>query len=81
MLNKDQLVMLRAAAINGDYSVRRAYNTAWGDDCKLLKELESLGLMEFVSFDRNPLTKEFSRKSRITDAGNTAWQQETQKTD
>jgi len=81
MLSKDHLVMLGAAAINGEYSAQRAYNTAWGDDCKLLKELETLGLMEFVSFDRNPLTKEFARRSRITDAGNTTWQQETKKTD
>ena len=82
MLSKDHLVMLGAAAtINGEYSARRAYNTAWGDDCKLLKELETLGLMKFVSFDRDPLTKEFARRSRITDAGNAAWQQEAKKTD
>ena len=81
MLSKDHLVMLGAATINGEYSARRPYNTAWGDDCKLLKELETLGLMEFVSFDRDPLTKEFARRSRITDAGNDAWQQEAKKAD
>jgi hypothetical protein len=81
MLSSDQLVMLEAAAIEGEHSAQRAYNTEWGDDCKVLKELEALGLMEFVSFDRDPQTKGFARRSRITDAGKAAWHQEAKPTD
>jgi hypothetical protein len=77
MLSNEQRVMLGTAAINGEYSAQRAYNNRWGEDCGILKALEAMGLMEFVTFDRNPHTKEFSRRSKITDAGKTACQSAT----
>jgi hypothetical protein len=77
MLSSEQLVVLAAAAINGEYSAQRAYNNRWGDDCRTLKTLETMGFMEFITFDRNPDTKGFSRRSKMTDAGKAAWQATT----
>jgi hypothetical protein len=79
MLSDAQLVALRAAAIADEYIVEREYNGSWGDDCKVLKELELMGLMKFMTYERNPLTKAFCRKSKITDAGTSAWQKATTK--
>ena len=80
MLSDMQLVALGAAATTEECTVERAYNAPWGDDYKVLKELELMGLMKFISYERNPLTKAFSRKSKITDAGTTAWRQATTET-
>lgn len=79
MLSDAQLVALGAAANTEEYTVEREYNGSWGDDCKVLKELELMGFMKFMTYERNPLTKAFCRKSKITDAGTTAWQQATTK--
>lgn len=71
---KAQMVILGAAAANGEYAVSRAYNSKWGDDLQVLKDLESMGLMELVTLERNSLTKAFERRARITDAGKAAWE-------
>jgi hypothetical protein len=42
------MVLLGAAAKNGEYAASRAYNSKWGDDLQVLKDLESMGLMELV---------------------------------
>ena len=74
-LTNDQKIVLGAAALNGWYMVTREYNAAWGGDRVALRELEAMGLMKFDAYERNPLTKAFSHKSNITDAGKTAWEQ------
>jgi hypothetical protein len=74
-LSREQLLILGVAASDGAYSAQRRYNSQWGDDYAILRELEALGLMKFVDFERNPQTKEFARKSQITDAGKVAWEQ------
>jgi DNA-binding MarR family transcriptional regulator len=71
---KEQMVVLGAAAVNGEYAVSRAYNSKWGDDLQVLKDLESMGLMELVTLERNPLTNAFVRTARITPAGRAAWE-------
>ena len=53
-MTKEQMVLLGAAAENGVYAVSRAYNSKWGDDLQVLKDLESMGLMELVTLERNP---------------------------
>jgi hypothetical protein len=65
-MTKEQMVLLGAAAKNGVYAVSRAYNSKWGDDLQVLKDLESMGLMELVTLERNPLTNAFVRRARIT---------------
>jgi DNA-binding MarR family transcriptional regulator len=70
---KEQMVVLGAAAVNGEYAVSRAYNSKWGDDLQVLKDLESMGLMELVTLERNPQTNAFVRTARITDAGREAF--------
>ena len=69
---KEQIVVLGAAAANGEYTASRAYNSKWGDDLQVLKDLESMGLMELVTLERNSLTKAFERRARITDVGKAA---------
>ena len=73
-MTKEQMVLLGAAAENGVYAVSRAYNSKWGDDLQVLKDLESMGLMELVTLERNPLTNAFVRTARITPAGSAAWE-------
>jgi hypothetical protein len=73
MLTNDHMVLLGAAAKSGEYVESREYNSKWGDDHQVLRDLESMGLMKLVTLERNPLTKAFVHTARITDAGRAAW--------
>jgi hypothetical protein len=74
MLNKDELLILGVAAIDGDgeYCVRRDWNKRWGVDYADMKNLEDRGLMRITSAGRVPLTNQWFRRSVITDVGRTA---------
>jgi hypothetical protein len=74
MLNKDELLILSVAAIDGDgeYCVQRDWNKPWGTDYTYMKNLEVLGLMKIKSAGRIPLTNQWFRRSVITDAGREA---------
>jgi hypothetical protein len=74
-LDHAQLLILGVAASNGEYSAQRQYNSPWSDDCATLRQLEALGLMQFVDLERNPVTKGLTRRSQITDAGKAVWEQ------
>ena len=74
MLNKDELLILAEAAIDGDgeYSVQRDWNKPWGADYRDMKTLEDQGFMKIKSAGRAPLGKQYVRRSGITDAGRAA---------
>jgi hypothetical protein len=74
MLNKDELLILGIAAIDGDgeYCVQRDWNKPWGTDYTDMKNLEGRGLMKIKSAGRIPLTNQWFRRSVITDAGRDA---------
>lgn len=48
--------------------VTRRYGEQWGDDYRAMKELESLGYMEFV-LQRRGADRSLIRRSQITHAG------------
>ena len=54
MLNKDELLILSVAAIDGDgeYCVQRDWNKPWGTDYTDMKNLEVRGLMKIKSAGR-----------------------------
>ena len=74
MLNKDELLILAAAAIDGDgeYGLQRDWNKPWGADYTDMKNLEDHGFMKIKSAGRVPLSKQYFRRSVITDAGRAA---------
>jgi hypothetical protein len=71
MLSADELIILgvSAADIQGEFVTIREYNKPWGKDYADIKNLESLGFMKFKSAERISQTKQFSRRSVITEAG------------
>lgn len=71
MLSADELIILVGSIADkqGEFITIREYNKPWGKDYADIKNLESLGFMKFRSAERIPLTKQFSRRSGITDAG------------
>jgi len=74
MLNKDELLILAAAAIDGDgeYGLQRDWNKPWGADYTDMKNLEDCGFMKIKSAGRVPHSKQYFRRSVITDAGRAA---------
>jgi hypothetical protein len=74
MLNKDELLILGVAAIDGDGEccVQRDWNKPWGADYADMKNLEDRGLMKIKSAGRVSLTNCWFRRSVITDAGRMA---------
>jgi hypothetical protein len=74
MLNKEELLILSVAAIDGDgeYCVQRDWNKPWGPDHTDIKNLEARGLMKIKSAGRIPVTNQWIRRSVITDAGREA---------
>jgi hypothetical protein len=70
-LNTDGLLILAAASIDGcgEYRVERGWNKPWGADCADMKDLESLGFMKIMFAGRDPVTKQWFRRSVITEAG------------
>ena len=74
MLNKDELLILTAAAIDddGEYGLQRDWNKSWGADYTDMKNLEECGFMKIKSAGRVPDGKQYFRRSVITDAGRAA---------
>ena len=74
MLNKDDLLILGVAAIDGDGEccVQRDRNKSWGADHANMKNLEDRGLMKIKSAGRVPLTNQWFRRSVITGDGRAA---------
>ena len=74
MLNKDELLILSEAAIDGDgeYFLQRDWNRPWGAAYRDMKALEDQGFMKIKSAGRVPLGKQYFRRSVITDAGRAA---------
>lgn len=73
-LSTEHLSILAVAANDGDgeYVVRRDWNKPWGADHALMKDLESRGLMQISSAERVEPTKQWCRRSQITEAGRAA---------
>jgi hypothetical protein len=74
MLTQVELVILAAAATDGlgEYFVSREYNERWGEQYAGMKHLEELGFMKIKSAGRVPPSKQYVRRSVITDAGRAA---------
>ena len=74
MLNKDELLVLAVAEIDGDGEccVQRDWNKPWGADYADMKNLEDRGLMKIKSAGRVPLTNQWFRRSVITGDGRPA---------
>ena len=75
MQNEDELRILAAAAIDddGEYCLLREWNKQWGGEHTDMKSLEDCGFMKIKSAGRDPLTKQWFRRSVITDAGRVAF--------
>ena len=74
MLEKDELLILAVAAIDGDgeYRVSRDWNKPWGADYRAMKNLEDRGFMKLKSAGRVPLSQQYARQSVITETGRSA---------
>jgi hypothetical protein len=74
VLNKDELLVLAVAEIDGDGEccVQRDWNKPWGTDYAEMKKLEDRGLMKIKSAGRVPLTNQWFRRSVITGNGRAA---------
>ena len=75
MPNEDELRILAVAAIDGDgqYCLLRDWNKRWGAEYTDMKNLEDCGFMKIKSAGRVALTKQWFRRSVITDAGRVAF--------
>jgi hypothetical protein len=71
MLTKEELLILGVAATDGlgEYFVSREYNERWGEQYAAMRHLENLGFMKIKSAGRVPPSKQYVRRSVITDAG------------
>jgi hypothetical protein len=75
MPNEDELRILAVAAVDddGEYCLHRDWNKRWGAEYTDMKNLEDCGFMKIKSAGRVPLTKQWFRRSGITDAGREAF--------
>jgi len=75
MPNEDELRILAVAAIDGDgqYCLLRDWNKRWGAEYTDMKNLEDCGFMKIKSAGRDALTKQWFRRSVITNAGRVAF--------
>jgi hypothetical protein len=61
-----------ALSSDGCAHLRRPYNGTWIGDIKMFRDLEQRNLMKFVDYQEVLPAKDRVRRSRITDAGQTA---------
>ena len=74
MPNESELRILAVAVSDGEgeYCLQRDWNKRWGAEHTDMKSLEDCGLMKITSAGRDRLTKQWFRRSVITDAGRLA---------
>lgn len=70
----DREVRMLASAVCNDSQcaiVRRPYGGLWDSDFTTMKGLEARGYLQFETYHHDPFSRDFIRRSEITEIGRT----------